>query len=858
MLRFLRHASRGKPSKDTRSQPSTPLPKQDQPEAGRETLRAADAIAQGKRLFAEGRLAETLALTDRALASYPADPALHFARGATLFTWGRFREALESYERAGSTGLDDLELDLSLGWTAINLHRPEEAANHFRRAVARDPDSEQAQVALANALEIGGALVLEAAEFERRLSRWTQNYEGLILLASCRLYLGDDAGAVTAIRKAISLDPSRSRAWANLGVVLSREARFDEAFNALRRAHAIDTANGSAESVVNYATVLREDGHIEEALRVIEGSLAAHPDPRTHWLRSMFLLELGRYGEAWSQHEFRWMKEPLVDHRRGFAGPVWGGQDLAGKTVMLQLEQGLGDAFEFVRFARPLKERGARVVLDSFRDLGDIAHDFHDIDEVAADSAPPPCDFRIPALSAARVLGTTLDTIPTHIPYVDVRPQYRARWDTRITSDGGLTVGLAWSGNPKHPRDRYRSMRLACLAPLWQVEGVRWYSLQKSATAEAEIADCGLEIVDLGKDFTSFRDTAAAISLLDLVITVDTSVAHLAGALGRPTWVMVGEPPDWRWLAEGDTTPWYPSARIFRQTTHNQWGPVIDAVQVALRERVASYGKDTAQSPPAMHPPIGTRQHATPAPQTEHPPEYCGVDETRNGIVQSLPSTEVAASLAYYGEHRQAELDLVGRFLKPGARVIEAGCGVGVATLFFARAVGEAGHVIAYESDRLRGQIVQNNLMANRVRNVTLLVRGLAGELLEAPGTDGNRHDGTPTDTIDGLRVGRLDWIRINSKAVAANVLAGASATLWRLRPWIFVSTEGGAGEEAALVVLRDHAYQCRRFRAPLFNPANYNRRSDDIFGGRLAYGLLGIPEEVEIDTELEGCTPVS
>jgi tetratricopeptide (TPR) repeat protein len=817
----------------------------------------AAAIAEGKALFSQGRLADALAVTDEALVHVPESGVLHFARGATLFAWERHHEARESYERARAAGLDDLDLDIHLGWVYLNLGRIDDAVPCFESAVTKDPESAQAYVALANALESRGALSFRAAEFAQGLARWTRNYEGLLLRSACQFYLGDREGGTATVRAAVELDPTRSRAWANLGVTLCDDGRFAEAIEALCRAHVIDVANGAAESLFNYATVLREDGRIEESLRIIEEQLATHPDPRVHWMRSMLLLELGRYPEAWPQHEFRWMKEPLVDQRRPFFGPVWSGQDLKGKTILLHAEQGLGDAIQFVRFARPLKERGARVILDSFRDLGGLSQDFCDIDEVASDGCLPAFDFRIPLLSIPRVLGTTIESIPAHVPYVDVRPEYREHWAKRVEPDERLRIGIVWSGNLKHPRNKYRSVALTRLAPLWSLDGIRIYSLQKSATAEVEIATSGFDIVDLGKDFESFRDTAAAISLLDLVISVDTSVAHLAGALGAPTWVLVGEPPDWRWLVDGNTTPWYPSARIFRQTRRDLWDPVIAELVAALRERVDAHRNgfsDRAATPRASS---NGRLMSQPTITREVEEQFSRVDETRNGIIQSLPSTEYAAAFSYYGEHRQTELELIGRFVRPGAWIVEEGCGIGAATLFLARTVSASGHVIAYEPDRLKRQIAKQNLYANRFRNVTLLPRSLGAASVEAtvPGADAQARPAV--DTIDGLRLAELDWVRINTGTLAAAVLSGGSDTLWRLRPWVFITTENDTQEKEALAVLRDHAYQCRHFRAPLFRTDNYNRRTDDIFGGRVASGLLCVPEEVEIDTELEGCTAI-
>jgi tetratricopeptide (TPR) repeat protein len=824
--------------------------------SGVATYSEATAIAEGKAFFSEGKLADALAVTDEALVHVPESAVLHFARGATLFAWGRHHEARESYERARAAGLDDVDLDIHLGWVYLNLGQIDDAEACFESAVTKDPESAQAYIALANVLETRGTLSLRAAEFEQGLARWTRNYEGLLLRSACQFYMGDREGGTATIRAAVELDTKRSRGWANLGVALCDDGRFAEALEALGRAHGIDVANGAADSLFNYATVLREDGRIEESLRVIEEQLAAHPDPRVHWMRSMLLLELGRYHEAWPQHEFRWMKEPLVDRRRPFFGPVWSGQDLKGKTILLHAEQGLGDAIQFVRFARPLKERGARVILDSFRELGGLSQDFHDIDEVASDGAVPGFDFRIPLLSIPRVLGTTIESIPAHVPYVDVRPEYREHWAKRIGPDVCLKIGIVWSGNLKHPRNKYRSVALTRLAPLWRIDGVKMYSLQKSATAEAEIAACGLEFVDLGKDFESFRDTAAAISLLDLVISVDTSVAHLAGALGAPTWVLVGEPPDWRWLIEGATTPWYPSVRIFRQTRRDLWDPVIAELVAALRERVEAH-RNASLGPATLRESSRDCVAAKPVFIGEGEERFSRVDETRNGIIQSLPSTDYAAGYAYYGEHRQAELELIGRFVKPGAWIVEEGCGIGASTLFFARTVSASGHVIAYESDRRKRQIAQQNLYANRFRNVTLLPRGLGGKSGQATAASDDAQARAAVDTIDGLRLAQLDWIRINTGTLAAAVLSGGSETLWRLRPWVFVVTEDVAQEEAILAVLRDHAYQCRRFLAPLFRMDNYNRRTDDIFDGRVVSGLLCVPEEVEIDTELEGCIPI-
>jgi hypothetical protein len=220
-------------------------------------------------------------------------------------------------------------------------------------------------------------------------------------------------------------------------------------------------------------------------------------------------------------------------------------------------------------------------------------------------------------------------------------------------------------------------------------------------------------------------------------------------------------------------------------------------------------------------------------------------------------AVEGIQGLPYYGEYRHAELALMGRFIQPGAWVIEEGARIGLTTLFLSQAAGPEGHIIAYEADRVLGQIATQNLSANGVRNVTLLQQELGAPIRPLVTGKANGHNMASADAIDDLRVARLDWIRILSGDKASVILSGASETLWRLRPRIFIATDAEAEEYAAMMFLRDYGYQLLRFRAPLFNSANYNRRTDDILVGRLATGLFCVPEEVEIDTELDGCSPV-
>ncbi|HEV2170938.1 MAG TPA: tetratricopeptide repeat protein, partial [Candidatus Binatus sp.] len=520
------------------------------------------AIAEGAALFSEARFAEALAVTDRALEKSPRYPDLLFARGSVLFGWGRHVEAYESYRRAAGAGLDHPDLDMQLGWSCVSVGRLDDAEVHFRKGVAAAPDSLTAYVALVNVLEMRGTLASCASEMASGLSRWPDDYDAMNFLGGCKLHQADREGAIEAFRRATVIDPARPRAWINLGTALDWATSLPEALAAFERAYELEAADGiTGDSFVNLAVALREQGRRAEAVDLLRRSLARNPDVKGHVLYSMILLEMGWFEEGWLQHEFRWLKEPLRSIRWTIRRPQWSGQDLQGKTIVLHAEQGFGDAIQFIRYAPMLKSMGARVLFDPFRGFDAISTSFDGLDEVLRDGNMPDFDFHLPLLSLPRVFGADATSIPSRIPYLRTQPTYLDKWLPRIVAPGKVKVGIVWAGNPKHPRDYQRSVPVSMLASLRSVEGVQFYSLQKGPISLAS----PLDVVDLGPELDDYCDTAAIVSMLDLVISVDTSVAHLAGALGKLVWLMVPTPPDWRWLLEGERTAWYPTMLLFRQ-----------------------------------------------------------------------------------------------------------------------------------------------------------------------------------------------------------------------------------------------------------------------------------------------------
>ena len=326
-------------------------------------------------------------------------------------------------------------------------------------------------------------------------------------------------------------------------------------------------------------------------------------------------------------------------------------------------------------------------------------------------------DYYIYLMSLPRVFGTEIDSVPADIPYVRAAATDVQRWAPRFPRDGMLKVGLAWAGNPDHVRDRHRSLALRQLSALSDAEGVTFYSLQKVPAAE-DVASGVLPLVDLGPELTDFCDTAAVIELLDLVICVDTAVAHLAGALGKPVWVMLSWPGDWRWLEERDDSPWYPTMRLFRQRVRRDWDEVVERVKVALRQLATQHDQDPRAAAVEISPirserserPAVGRQGAAPGIR----PGFCGAAETRVGILEYRPHDDpVGKSLDWYGEYLQPQLDLLGKVVRPASTVLEVGAGIGVHAAYLAQRLGPEGHLLVSEARPVMQRMLCHNLQAN-------------------------------------------------------------------------------------------------------------------------------------------------
>ena len=533
-----------------------------------------------------GRHTEAVQNCERALSAYPDYPEALNNLGASLQALHRLVEAERAFRRAVAIRPAYAEAWGNLGNVLRSLGRTADAASAYEQAVAHNPLTPR--MPLGQALRDLGRPTEAVAAFEADVGRAPDDPEALNNLGVGLLGLGRATEALACFERALAVRPDHPRVLANLGNALRGLGRLAESETALRRVVALRPTEVSDYD--NLSITLQAQGRTHEALAVLDLAAAlkpAHAETRSY--RGMLLLSLGRLAEGWDDYEARFsIWQAGTDYARYAALPHWQGEPLQGRTILLLPEQGFGDTIQFARYAPLVKARGARVLLGAWKPLLPLMRSLPGVDAVvAAGQKAPPYDFHCPLLSLPRAFGTTLDTIPNQTPYLHPEPAAVARWATRLeTGAPALRVGLVWAGSPRHLDDNRRSLPFAALAPLWAIPGVRWFSLQVGDRAadlgtDAALPASGIE--DLAPELTDFAESAAALASLDLVITVDTAVAHLAGALGRPTWVLLARVPDWRWLRTGEKSPWYPTMRLFRQDDRRTWMPVCQAIADALR-----------------------------------------------------------------------------------------------------------------------------------------------------------------------------------------------------------------------------------------------------------------------------------
>ena len=496
----------------------------------------------------DGSLEEALAACDKVLTLDSKHVDTLNTRGVVLGKLRRHEEALATFDAALSIVPDRLDIEANRGVALQELDRLEEALASFDKVLASDPNN------IAGLVRSGNVLI----KFKRYADALA-NYDAVL-----------------------ALDPDNAVASTDRGVVLTLMGRLEEALACHERALRSDPDLVGAH--INRGNTLGALARLEEALACYADALALAPEhDEAHFNAAVVRLCSGDFHEGWKQYESRWKKKikggwPDFPQRR------WDGEkDLSGKTVFLSAEQGLGDTIQFARYAPLVAALGAKVILGVQPPLRTLMATMPGVSLVISDGDPlPDFDLHCPLLSLPLAFGTDLATIPANIPYLSPYADRIAKWHERLPQSGRLRVGICWAGNREHVNDYNRSMPLERLAKIFSVSGLDFVCLQRDLSEAQAVILREHRVLQIADEFADFADTAAVVAMLDLVVAVDTSVAHLAGAMGKAVALLVPFSPDWRWLLDRTDSPWYPTMRLFRQTAPGDWDGVIERLRREL------------------------------------------------------------------------------------------------------------------------------------------------------------------------------------------------------------------------------------------------------------------------------------
>lgn len=569
----------------------------------------------GSALLAQGRLEDSAASFQRAVELRPAYVDALFGLGTTARRQGRLEQAEQYFRRAIQVSPNHVESCNSLGVVLDQAGKAADAIEYLNRAIEIQPRHADAHNNLGNIFNRQGKYDAAVAHLRAAIEFRPDFAEAHSNLGIALLKQGRNEEAVESFGRAIEANPSYARAVCNMGSALAELGRGDEAISYYRKAAEIDPSNPEFRSNLgvalglqgdlgeairecrqtlemcpanpivwhNYGFMLHSQGCTAEAVGCYRQSMYLDPDePKTHLNLGVALLRLGDFRHGWPEYEWRFrVPEFVAKHQVKVPGPQWQGEDIRGRTVLVQFEQGMGDLLQSVRFIRLLADRCESVLVASHPSLKTLLSRVPGVARVYAEGeATAPFHTHVYAMSLAGLFQATADTVGSLVPYLTADRALADVWAARLAGPRGeLKVGLVWAGNASYSNDRARSIALSTYAPLAGVKGVTFYSLQKGPSArQADNPPPGMKLVDLSAELSDFSQTAAIIANLDIVITVDTAVGHLAGAMGKPVWVLLPYSADWRWLLHRTDSPWYPSMRLFRQTHPGAWEPVLHEV----------------------------------------------------------------------------------------------------------------------------------------------------------------------------------------------------------------------------------------------------------------------------------------
>ncbi len=528
-----------------------------------------------------------LDLVRRAIADDANVAEFHNTLGVILQALDKSQEALSAYRQAISLRPDYAETYNNMAMVLQSLGKCSQAIENYKQAAHLAPGCAEIHYNLGNALQAGARHSEAADSYERALKLKHGYAEAYNNLAITLREQGQIEQATENYRQAIRLEPDCVRFHSNLASILQHQGRLAEAVVHCERTVSLEP--DCAEVYHNLASVLRDQGRCDEAVEQNRRAIRLRPDhAETHWNQAIAHLLNGDFSEGWKEYEWRRKTGSRAStYPHTHQKPRWNGEFLAGKRLLVHCEQGLGDCIQFVRYLPMLKALGAVVIFEAWPSLCGLLKEFDGIDELVELSferkTRAQFDCCASIMDLPGIFGTTEKTIPASVPYIHADPARVEYWRRKLAGPD-FKVGIVWAGSARHANDHNRSCGLERFAPIGKIEGIKLYGLQEGEPARQAVELVGkLPMENLGEQFTDFTDTAAVIENLDLLISVDTAVLHLAGAMGKPAWGLLPFAPDWRWMLDRTDSPWYPTMKLFRQEEWGGWNSVFRNVAEELR-----------------------------------------------------------------------------------------------------------------------------------------------------------------------------------------------------------------------------------------------------------------------------------
>lgn len=499
---------------------------------------------------------------------------------------GQLSKADPLYARSISLDPENFDALHMRGVLQAQLKKFDVSVELINSALKINPESADAWSNLGNAYQSLGALAQAIDAYQHSLNINQEHLGSLTNLGAALRKEKSFTRAEQYLRKALALNPACIDAYIKLGNVLSDRCEFEEAQSCFN--YVLQRIPDNASALTGLGQIYRQQSRLQEAIQLTRQAIALDPDnPIAHFSLGIYLLSMGDFTNGWREYMWRLHKDEYRHVLRHYDRPVWDGSDLTGKRLFIYPEQGIGDFLQFVRYVKDLSVDAKELIVEAPKKLYWLINQLSNYCTVITpDKEPPEFDMHVSQMSLPALRGTTLDTIPCDIPYFKVDEGHINVWKNKLQNDDKIKLGIVWQGNQDNPNDRNRSLSLESLKPLAELKGVELISLQKGF-GEEQLQQCSFKdriqvVEDWDNGEEAFKDTAAMIENLDLLISCDTAVVHLAGAMGKPVWVLLSTVPDFRWMLDREDSPWYPSVRLFRQQNRDDWQGVISAVKQRL------------------------------------------------------------------------------------------------------------------------------------------------------------------------------------------------------------------------------------------------------------------------------------